>query len=312
MWIWSRQEHLFKCYVNLTEIVDAFLTWTCNKHWPCPFWVWRPPPPPPPRPSLLPPPTWTAPPDLHSSTGSFRMYRHHSLSCACLRLFSPAWTLSSWMPELPAVLAWIDDDFSGDLQRCVRKRNYRFGDHSKIRTGVIIRYPTGEVLSDESKCYQSNRSREWGKHPEDIGCLPLGFGSEPGWNQSWQLWLIPPDRWPQWFITCRIYFNSYAEFWAIFPHKWCYFRNKVRRYSMLLFESIWRMTKPLLAWPDFHFLFLILQHVMNDCMQQADTNQDNRDTAAGMGASPHSTSSNLQRTFLRGSKKCTLVNAVRS
>lgn len=76
----------------------------------------------------------------------------------------------------------------------VRRGNYRFWDHSSSCTGVTIHYPTGEALSDESKCYPSNCGCEGGEQPDNNGCLPLAFGTEPGENQSGEMWLIPPDR----------------------------------------------------------------------------------------------------------------------
>lgn len=197
----------------------------------------------------------------------------------------------------------------------VRRGNYRFWDHSSSCTGVTIHYPTGEVLSDESKCYPSNCGCEGGEQPDNNGCLPLAFGTEPGENQSGEMWLIPPDR-----MTPMVHYlqNLFSRLRRnlgkfFFPLQIVLFQAQSETiWYMLLFESIWQRAKLLVG----RFSFPVFDSpAWNDWPQAAGRHETriSQRRSRGYGYLPALNLNKISREncFAR-LQKCTLANAVRS
>lgn len=290
----------------------------CNQQRPRRFWEhfivrlpWRLSPPLPPLHSTpptssLPLPTRCAPTDLHSSTGFYHIYCSLSFQVRFVDVSSSLLQIVELITKnLRAARPQTGDHFwetccvftSGGV------RNGRFRDHCIICMEVTRSYPTGKVLSDESKMLAVNSGCEGGKQPDNNCCLSLMFGSEPGGNQSWKIQLIQTDRMTPWFITCRIYFNDETEItFALFFSLimcFCYMRDSI------IYDSWVKLTNSkrffqffFFAFPDFHFLSLILQQLTTPSSELAENGIKKtyrRVTAAGVGSSHHAR--NLRNSF---------------
>lgn len=157
----------------------------------------------------LPVPTWSAPADLHSSAGFVHIYCSRSRE---VRLFTSPSLLHiiKLIANTVCGSAWIDDDIWETCCVCAicekRKLSVSGSFYNLYGGNLLLSHWESPVRW--IKMLPVNSGWEGGKQPDDNGCLSLAFGSEPGCNQSWKIWLIQNDGITQCFITCSTYFNE--------------------------------------------------------------------------------------------------------